>query len=359
MIRGRILINTPDLKRSGGVAEYLRTLSLDSEPGIDYFCIHGDDEQSSLQIIYRILNKYIMFWQRIKHYDLIHFHPSFVKKSFFRDLGFILLARLQNKKTLVTMHGWDEDFEQKVKKSYVFSTLFRISYAKVDAYIVLGDIFKKKLKSLFVKTDRYFIVPTVADDSWLSDFDIKNRISTKDRTNILFLSRIEKEKGIYIAIDAVSKLATPKPVTLIIAGDGPELVNVKQFVAQNKIDNVKFTGFIVGQDKHDVLSKADIFFFPSYSEGLPIVIIEAMLYGLPIVSRITGAIPDVVEHGVNGFLSTSRDPGDFVPYLQRLMEDQELYTAIATANHKKASQYYTKEKVRQRILSIYEQIADH
>lgn len=350
----KILVNTPDLSRPGGVAEYLKTLALNQEPNIDLFCIHG---VAQTNIVKRMISKYWEFYHIAKQYDLIHLHPSFGMKSFLRDMGFVALARLLGKKIVVTMHGWEDSFEERVKKSFVLRQLFRMTYARVDGYMVLGEIFKNKLKSLGVKTDKFFIGTTVADDSYIEKFDINQRLIKKDKFSILFLSRIEKEKGVYIAIDAFAKLKSFVPTELIIAGDGAELENAKRYVADHEITNVKFVGFVRNEAKHELLCQSDILFFPTYyGEGLPTTVLEAMLYGLPVVSRINAAIPDVVEHGINGFLSQSIKADDFVPFLEQLIKDKELYNVMATANHEKALNNFTKKHVRAKVLEAYEEL---
>lgn len=350
----KILVNTPDLSLPGGVAEYLKTLALDQEPNIDLFCIH---DYTQTNVLKRMMGKYREFYHTAKRYDLIHLHPSFGMKSFLRDMGFIALARLLGKKVVVTMHGWEDSFEEKMKNSFVLRQLFRMTYARVDGYMVLGEVFKNKLKSLDVKTDKFFIGTTVADDRYIGEFDINSRLEKKEKFSILFLSRIEKEKGIYIAIDAFSQIKLPMDCELIIAGDGGELENAKQYVIEKQIPNVKFVGFVRDKAKHELLSKSDILFFPTYyGEGLPTTVLEAMLYGLPVVSRINAAIPDVVEHGINGFLSESVKAEDFVPFLEQLIKDEDIYRSMAVVNHQKAINNFTKKQVRAKVLAAYEQL---
>jgi len=350
----KILLNTPDLTLPGGVAEYLKTLALDQEPNIDYFCIHDYAEKN---VAVRMLKKYWDFFKLLKKYDLVHLHPSLGFKSFIREAGFIILAQILGKKILVTFHGWEDQFEEKLKNNFLLLWLFKKTYTKVDGYMVLGEIFKKKLKNLGVLTENFKTGITVVDDSYLDNFNINKRLEKKNKFSILFLSRIETEKGIYIAIDAFRKLKTNFNIELIVAGDGPELQKVKEYIALNKIQNINLVGYVRGKEKQKILMNADIFLFPSYySEGLPIVILEAMLNGLPVISRSVAAIPELVSDGVNGFLSESKNPEDFVPLIERLINNYELYSSIAITNHQKVLNNYTPKHVRSKILAAYEQL---
>ena len=94
-----------------------------------------------------------------------------------------------------------------------------------------------------------------------------------------------------------------------------------------------------------VLQESHIMILPSYSEGLPNSILEGMLYGMPVISRITGGIPDIIHEGVNGYLSESFEPSIFTDFINLLVTDKELYRKMALTNHHIALEKYTCEKV--------------
>ena len=127
--------------------------------------------------------------------------------------------------------------------------MFRISYAKVNKYIVLSRLFKNKLHYLGVpmKTE-FFITTTVADSRYIQEIDLRRKlIASKEKMIFLFLSRITKEKGLYIAIDAYKKFIKDHPEKnscLNITGDEPELLSVKKYVTKEKIPNVNFLNYV-------------------------------------------------------------------------------------------------------------------
>ncbi|GAG00324.1 unnamed protein product, partial [marine sediment metagenome] len=174
-----------------------------------------------------------------------------------------------------------------------------------------------------------------------------------------FVSRIEKEKGVFIAIDAFERLQqmTDKKMKLLIAGDGQGLDAAMAYVKEKNLENIEFPGYIKDEVKHSVLSDIHICFFPTYyGEGIPSTILEGMLYGMPIVSRINAGIPDQVEEGVNGFLLESTNPEDFVPILHDLVTHPEKIQEIGQRNHLKARKRYTRENIRMRLLNIYREV---
>lgn len=142
--------------------------------------------------------------------------------------------------------------------------------------------------------------------------------------------------------------------SLIIAGDGPDLPAVKSYVEEKGIPNIKFLGHVSGENKMKVLLESHVMIFPSFTEGLPNAILEGMLYGMPIISRATGGIPGVIQQNINGYLTESYDSSIFAEFLSTLAFDSTLYKNIAETNHRIALQKFTSEKVKERILKIFE-----
>ena len=361
MKKNRTLLLVPDLSLPGGVASYYNTLELDKTGNVSYFFVNTFKSQSFLGTIFRLLSNYCRFTFTIivGKYKIIHINPSLTYKSFYRDSIFIVISRILNRKTLVFFRGWLEEFEKKIKESKIKNNIFKYSYAKADKFIVLSELFKKRLIELGVSSEKeFFIETTVADTTYLSEFNLEKKfLSFDDKINFLFLSRIVKTKGIYIAIDAYHYFLQKFPCrksTLTIAGDGPELQSVKRYVNKLKISNINFTGYISGDDKKRILQESHILLFPSYTEGLPNTILEGMLYGMPVISRDTGGIPDIIKQNINGFLTKSLQPEVFTDFLSILSTDNKLYKKIAATNHQIALNKFTREIVRERILKIYE-----
>lgn len=359
----KTLVLVPDLKIPGGVSNYYKTLELDANFNITYFTINKVQTQTAIASVWRLLIIYIKFFFKLvkDHYEVVVINPSLDEgKSFHRDLIFIMITHFLSRKTIVFFRGWYDPYEEKIKKSKFKSFLFRISYAKASKYLVLGNIFKKKLIGLGVPANtEFFIETTVADSSYLKELDLKNKYLTYEKEIIfLFLSRIEKEKGIYIAIDAFKKFSENFPQrksSLTIAGDGRDLPLVKEYVEKEEIRNIRFLGYVSSETKKKVLLESHVMVFPSFTEGLPNVILEGMLYGMPIISRAVGGIPEVIHQNINGFLTESYDSSIFSNFLAIIAADVSLYANIAETNHRTAVQKFTSERVKERIIKIYKE----
>jgi len=366
----RVLITTPDMNYKGGVTNYYQCLMLNEQAGIDYIYVNSfatspESKFSisrNLLVFKKIINLsliYLKFLLSLPSYQLVHVNPSLNSKAFFRDAVFIVLSKLMRKKVIVFIHGWEDGFEEKLRKSRLLSLFFKYSYGKADAYIVLGSIFKEKIISLGVDPHkRIYIETTIADSRYIADLDIDEKIQSFEKeVNILFISRILKSKGIYIAMDACSSCSEKVPdrkVTLFVAGDGEELERAKEYVDTNNLHNVEFIGFVKDGMRNDILKKCHIMIFPTYyGEGLPSSIVEGMLYGMPIISRPMGGIPDIVSQGVNGYLSESLDSRVYENYCLQLVENKELYDQMARKNYAKAKKLFVTEAVKERLLGIY------
>ena len=356
------LILVPDLDIPGGVSNYYKTLALDKNKNISYFTINKAKPQSTLASVYHLLIRYVVFFFKVvKHrYSIVIINPSLDEgKSFHRDMIFIFITNFLNCKSIVFFRGWFDPYEEKIKKSKFKSLLFKLSYAKANKFIVLGNIFKEKLIELGVPFEtQFFVETTVADSSYLKNFDLKSKcLAYEKEVNFVFLSRIEKEKGIYIAIDAFKKFTKNNPQrksNLIVAGDGRDLQEVEKYFAKEEMTNIKFVGHVSSETKQKVLLESHIMIFPSFTEGLPNVILEGMLYGMPIISRSVGGIPEIVQHGVNGYLTDSYDSDVFEAFLTTIANDTHLYKTMAERNHQIGAEKFTCERVKKRILDIIE-----
>lgn len=370
----KILVLTSDIKEKGGVGNYYRCLDLSAKPNIDYFFVNRINTSSIMtptsknkliyiKKLYLLLYLYFKFLILAPKYQLIHINPSLTQNAFYRDMLFILIAKMYRKKVLIFFRGWSETFEQKIIQSKVLSFLFKNTFGKADSIIVLGQVFSEKIKKMGIEPALgIFQETTVADTRFLADFNLKAKLNSYDKqVNFLFISRILKAKGIYIAIDAFNECQqshSERSMSLYIAGEGEELSSAKAYVKRLQINNVHFLGNIQGEEKKDVLHQCHIMMFPTFhGEGQPNCILEGMLYGMPILSRITAGIPDVVKQGENGFLTESLDSREFVVMCNQLLTNPTLYSRIAQTNHEFAMANFSTECVKQRLLSIYSQLA--
>ncbi|MCL3881774.1 glycosyltransferase [Marivita sp. GX14005] len=154
---------------------------------------------------------------------------------------------------------------------------------------------------------------------------------------ILFVGRLAPVKGLPILLEAVARLADSYPdLQLDIIGDGPDRVALEAEVARRGLDErIAFLGYRSQSEVAEALAAADIFALPSFAEGVPVVLMEAMAAGLPVLATRIAGIPELVEDGVSGRLVAPGDENAFVDALKDLLGNAERRAAYGTAGRAK------------------------
>lgn len=300
----RILMCSSDRKEKGGMNSVIDQL-MDHDWGDDfqfsYLATHVTG--NPLKKIFFFANAYRKLKKLIKRdaFDIIHIHMSY-KGSFYRKYYVTKLCKKYNKMVIIHLHGSEfKDFYNNgnSKRKAQIQELFSIA----DSSIVLGEEWKKFILKIAPKANVVVINNAVS----LPNFEDKE--SNKVRT-FLFLGALIQRKGVIDLLDAVKQMKDQgvSDFRLSIAGSGVEEQRLKEYTRTNGLQKyVEFLGWVTKEQKPELLKKSDVLVLPSYNEGLPIAILEAMSYGLPIISTNVGSIAEAVKEKENGFLI---EPGD-------------------------------------------------
>lgn len=243
-----------------------------------------------------------------RDYDIVHYHAM-------ANGLFSLIPRLAGKKTIVTLHGLDYEREKwgKLAKMYL-KFCERAIIVFPNKIISVSEKIKRHYKKHYNK-DIIFI-PNGVNISKPRRISNLKRFGLKRNDYILFLSRIVPEKEVHTLIEAFKKTNTT--LKLVIAGDATHtedyLKKVKQLAKNDK--RIIFTGPLYGDDKLEAFSNARFFVLPSTIEGLPVVLLEAMSFGLyPLVSDIEENLDVIKNYGVSFKVRDSSDLKDKLEYL--------------------------------------------
>ena len=236
-----------------------------------------------------------MYYCLCKDIKIVHIHTA-SKNSFWRKSIFILISWLLKKKIVLHIHGGQ--FEAFVNHHpYILHLLKRCSRIVVLSPSKL--VYYQEHFGLYNIT----VIKNVIPCPIIKEKDIS------DTVNFLFLGFLCKDKGIYDLLDIIScnKDRFRGKMKLFIGGNG-NVEKVKRIIKDNKLDQIVFyIGWVDGEKKIEILNNSHVYILPSYVEALPISILEAMSYHLPVISTQIGAIPDIVIDNENGFLV---NPGD-------------------------------------------------
>lgn len=358
IVMTKVLIVHPDFKRLGGIEIYL--LRVCPHLTVSYTCCpiaRRPNEGRLIGRAARILADYGRYWTTLADpsIDIVHLNPSLEAKSFFREALFLFMARLRRKKTLVFFHGWRPSFYRWLDRSR--GRLFRLLYGKADAFIVLARAFTDALRNWGIIQPIHSETTVIGDDA-IAQFDLTTAVDARLRSptwTLVFASRLMRSKGIGTAIEALGIIQKTRPqFELVVAGSGDFAEEAQALAMRLGIRYVRFLGALAENEVYALLRSAHILCFPTeHDEGLPNTIVEAMSFGLPIVTRPVGGIPDFFESGVHGYLTDSTAPEEFARLVLRIVENPEDYRAMASANHRYARSHFLASQAAARLEGIY------
>ena len=253
--------------------------------------------------------------------DIIHIHSSF-GLSFYRKMPFIYMASWGKKPIINHIHGADFNAfyknASKKKKAQV-----RKVYGKCSMLIALSDEWKERLSQIVPE----WKIKVIENYSVLNEDAIEERMSRNCNYTVLFLGELGHRKGCYDIPNVAEKvLKEIRSTKFILGGSGhlkDEMAIKKLFEDKNIIDCVEFPGWVRDEKKDKLLREADVFFLPSYNEGMPMSVLDAMGYGLPIVSTNVGGIPKIVHDGENGFCCEVGNTDSFAKAIIALLQNKE------------------------------------
>lgn len=159
---------------------------------------------------------------------------------------------------------------------------------------------------------------------------------------ILYVGRLAAGKGLPILFESLIALKSSYPnFTLDVVGDGSDRENLEALVEQFGLSTqVNFLGYKSQSEVREQLQRVDIFVLPSFSEGVPVVLMEAMAAGVPVVATKVGGICELVDDGVNGFLATPGDHQSLTAYLGQLLADPQLRARFAAHGQRKVAEEF-------------------
>lgn len=174
---------------------------------------------------------------------------------------------------------------------------------------------------------------------------------------LLFLGRAEQAKGIFDLLAAVKLLAPAcLGLRLAIGGDG-DVERLRSRVAELGIsEQVEILGWVVGEAKLQQFERAEVFVLPSFHEGLPMAMLEAMAHGKAIVVTPVGGIPEAVQHEQQGLLVPAGRPQELADALLRLLRDPSLRTHMGEQARARVAERFATERVLSQVAALYQEL---
>lgn len=208
--------------------------------------------------------------------------------------------------------------------------------------IILKQFFQIRLlgNSVQQQMKNYDIINTTVFDNGTDvpnySLNIPKKINT-DTIQISFIGALHKHKGIYLLCETAKILTEKKiPFKMNIIGEWENPVDkqaILQYIKHYKLDSkILFHGLKHGDDKWNILANTDLYLFPSYNEGQPISVIEALAFGIPVIASNVGAIPDTIKNNENGFIIEEQNAKLYADKITFLIENPKQFYKISAQN---------------------------
>ncbi|MBV6623803.1 MAG: glycosyltransferase family 4 protein [Rivularia sp. (in: Bacteria)] len=329
MSKLNILMLGASLEQNGGIATVEKLILKHGAENVNFRHITSHDEGTILHRIKVFIKAFTaLLWNLIDNKaDILHVHisdgGSLVRKAIIAMTAFIF-----NKPILMHAHG--AEFQTTYSKlpllaQLLFSKIFR----SCDNFIVLSKNWEEYYtNNLGLKKQQVVVLPNPTE----LPIQIPNRVNTSS-IKFGFCGRIGSRKGTFDLIQAFAEMpqSFKERSELIVAGDGDIEQAAKLAESLNIKNKVRFLGWIDSKTREKLLADINVFILPSYNEGLPMALLEAMGWGLPVIVTPVGGIPELITSTENGLLVTPGDIQQLSDMMQSLIENQSLRVSLGNA----------------------------
>ena len=298
---------------------------------------------SSMRIFFRLLTD--------RKIEIVHLHFA-ADGSFWRKERLLRMAKMFDKKVVMHCHSSRfKDFygEHSDKgKRHIIDTLNR-----ADVLIALSESWKEWFTSVGIAPAKIVVLHNITAEP-----QVRPQCKVPDgKVHLLFMGELGQRKGVFDIVRGLAKHRNELEgkLELRIGGNTNE-EKLMQKIEQGRLQHiVKFEGWVAGEKKIDLLNWADLFILPSFNEGLPISILEAMSYRMPIISTPVGGIPEVVKDGANGVMVTPGNDEEIFDAIKKYVDDRSLLSKHGEESYK-AVQTYLPDYVMNHLKEIYENL---
>lgn len=350
----RVLIVGSDISVKGGITSVIKRYLNQNFKDISISYLPTYIEAGSVRKISFFISSYFKYISKLikNKFDIVHIHMSY-KGSFYRKLLIIIISKIFKKKIILHIHG--SEFKLFYDNgNLLVKSLIRYALRSSNVVITLGDRWNKAIKEIESESNSVVLKNAVKIPKYRVHLN-------KDKFNIVFLGVLIKRKGIYELIEAIKTLKDGGIVKrynlhFLIGGSGPEEEKIKKLVNKYELNEfVEMLGWIDSTNKADILKKSNLMILPSYNEGLPMAILEAMSYGIPVVSTDVGSISEVVNNR-NGCIIEPKKPEEIVKGIKSILKHLDNWEKYSEEAKKVISENFNENKYFYNVESLYKEV---
>ncbi len=359
--RARVAILGPALAALSGVSTHVNML-LASDLGRSFKLLHfqvgseGRTETLVVKLVRFCVSpfQFAIFLMRSR-VDVVHLNTSLDAKAYWRDLAYLVVAKLLRRRVVNQIHGGPNprDF---FPRSALLTWILRQFLVRSDAVTVLssGELAAYASFDSRIKT---YLVPNAIDPSGL--IDEPRSINSDEPLRLIYLGRIIESKGVFDVLKALQQLRQQgRRFTFVVAGTGRDEVRLRDAIREAGLEDcTRMLGGIFGAAKNKLWLRSDAFVFPTrHAEGLPYALLEAMASGcVPIVAPVA-AIPDVLQSASQGYLVPASDIPSIVAAIAQLDDSREKLAHMAECARGRIAEYYTLTRLAADFDAIYRRV---
>jgi glycosyltransferase involved in cell wall biosynthesis len=279
---------------------------------------------------------------------LLHVHSA-SRASFWRKSIVCLLARLAHRPYLLHVHGGDFLKFYEEECGAAARRIVRGVLGRAALVLALSEEWRARLARIAPGARIEVLTNAVAlpaPGEW--------RAARDSRPTVLFLGDVSRRKGVHDLVRAFAAIAPRHPrARLVCAGEGA-LEDLRRLAERLGLSQrIACPGWLAAERKNAELAAATIFVLPSYAEGLPMALLEAMSFALPVIATPVGAIPQVISDGVNGLLVPAGDVPALAAALARLLGEPALRARLGAAARASIEARFSLESAIERLLALY------
>jgi len=305
----------------------------------------------SLTVFYSILP---FLDKRLEDYDVVHCHfgPVGAMAALLKETG-VLSGRL-----VTTIHGYDITSYVKGKGRGVYDHLFKVG----DLFMPISERWSKELLRLGCPEEKILVHHMGVD---LDKFTFIPRGTSDDQAiNILTIARLVEKKGVEYGVRAVAKALSSYPdIHYTIIGDGPLRDTIQKLISDLKVeDMVELVGWksqdeiVVSMREVDILLAPSVTSVDGDQEGIPVVLMEALAQGLPVLSTLHSGIPELIQDGESGYLVPERDGDALSDKLLMLLSERNRWRDMGMAGRECIEKEFNLHNLNNSLVDIYKKL---
>ncbi len=303
---------------------------------------------------YKLLGKIRHMLKEVQP-DLVYITPNACGGAFYKDFVVVQMIKGMGYKVVVHYHNKGVATHQ---DRWLDDALYKRFFKGIKV-ILLSECLYSDVKKYVDRKNVFVCANGIPCSSFLDSHPSSPSTSPNNIPHILFLSNLLVSKGVVVLLDAL-RILKDKGCSFVCDFVGGETVEMDAVMFESEVAKRGLEGMVVyhgrkyGKDKETFFNSSDMFVFPTFyhNECFPLVLLEAMEYGLPCISTMEGGIPGIVDDGKTGFLVSKHDAMALADRIQTLMNDAGLRRKMGKAGREKFEKEFTLEVFEKRMKEI-------